>query len=324
MMKRVKVIYLIGLTVLMPLANARAVDGVASQFGLKLGYAGNSATHLWSIYTYGKRTPAFPNFNALTIGSDVDYGPGQVTGDVAMAGPGATLLFTGFGSLTGDVYLKPTGTVTQSTTSTWMGVEKISTATTRSLSQGSAKLRSVSNHAAKLAPTSGMPITIADNTVATWTFNIGMTGANVTTGPNRLYFVPAAKIGKLTLKLTDFVLAGGSTVTFNGESGQAAVVNVSNNFNLSGASKVLLTGGLTPSDILFNVRGTNAGGLPFEISGGSQFNGTLLAYNNKHPKIQRTLLIADPNTLVTGEILANQVNVSGGAKVQKPPVASQY
>jgi hypothetical protein len=63
-----------------------------------------------------------------------------------------------------------------------------------------------------------------------------------------------------------------STLTLNGAANTAFVLNISGNFNISGGSRVLLTGGLTPSDVLFNVTG-NPSGAKFQITGGSLFNG---------------------------------------------------
>jgi hypothetical protein len=82
-----------------------------------------------------------------------------------------------------------------------------------------------------------------------------------------------------------------STLTVNGAMGTAFVLNVSNNFNITGASRILLTGGLTPSDVLFNVTGNPFGG-KFQITGDSLFNGTLLAYNSGGS--QRALSISGP------------------------------
>jgi hypothetical protein len=102
----------------------------------------------------------------------------------------------------------------------------------------------------------------------------------------------------------------------NGVDGSAFVINVRNNFNISGGSSVILTGGLTPSDVLFNVIGNNAGkkgALPFEISGGSHFSGTLLAYNSASKSGQRAYLITGSSAF-DGELIAHSAKVSGQAR----------
>ena len=103
-----------------------------------------------------------------------------------------------------------------------------------------------------------------------------------------------------------------------GAAGSAFVINVSNNFSLDNGSKIVLTGGLTFSDVLFNVRGPTG---TFSIGGGSLFNGTLLAYNSTS-SVQRTLTVSGANTVVTGETIANKVVISG-AKMKKPPKKSK-
>jgi ribosome-associated protein YbcJ (S4-like RNA binding protein) len=119
--------------------------------------------------------------------------------------------------------------------------------------------------------------------------------------------------GKYVMNLSNFVMGGGSTLTLNGASGSAFVLNISGQFNIGGASKIVLMGGLTPSDVLFNVRGSNS---TFTINGDSIFNGTLLAYNSSGA--QRTLTISGHNTVVNGEVIANKVVLSSGAHVKHP------
>jgi hypothetical protein len=76
------------------------------------------------------------------------------------------------------------------------------------------------------------------------------------------------------MNLTDFVMGGGGkngnggTLTLNGAAGSAFVLNISGAFSLGGKAKILLTGGLTVSDVLFNVTGGNStfsiGATPFQ------------------------------------------------------------
>jgi len=66
------------------------------------------------------------------------------------------------------------------------------------------------------------------------------------------------------MNLSSFVMGGGGnngnggTLTLNGAAGSAFVLNISGAFNLGGQAKILLTGGLTVSDVLFNVTGSNS------------------------------------------------------------------
>jgi hypothetical protein len=315
---------ILALALTIPVA-ANAEDGIYTKFGLDLGYAGRTST--WAIYTYGSGT-ASSHFTALTISSpNGSSQPDQVSGNVALAGDYSDLLLSGYGSLTGDVYKKTTGRVTSLDHSVRIGQiydDSNAAGTSTRLNGGITSLKNVSIQAAGLTATSGMPTTINTNGSQTnWVFNLGLTGTNITTGANRVYYVPSTSLGKLTMRLTDFVLTTSSTVTFNGTSGMAAVINVSNNFNLSKVSEVRLTGGLDISDVLFNVTGDNSktsGPLPFSISGGSKFTGTLLAYNSGKGA-QRSFEISG-SSILTGEVLANQVLVSGSAKVKRPPHVS--
>jgi choice-of-anchor A domain-containing protein len=123
--------------------------------------------------------------------------------------------------------------------------------------------------------------------------------------------------GKYVMNLTSLTLTNHSVLTLNGAAGTAFVVNVSGAFSLTSNSQIVLSGGLTPSDVLFNVTG-NTGA--FSITGDSLLQGTLLAYNKNGT--QRTLTLDGVNTLVRGQIIANKVIITGGAKVRKPPRAS--
>jgi len=107
-------------------------------------------------------------------------------------------------------------------------------------------------------------------------------------------------------------------LTLKGAAGSAFVINVSGAFSLGSSAKILLMGGLTVSDVLFNVTGSNS---TFSIGGDSVFNGTLLAYNSSGA--QRTLQISGHNTQINGELLANKINLQSGAHVKKPKEKSK-
>ena len=96
------------------------------------------------------------------------------------------------------------------------------------------------------------------------------------------------------------------------------MLNISGAFDLGGKAKILLTGGLTVSDVLFNVTGSNS---TFSIGGDALFNGTLLAYNSSGA--QRTLQISGHNTQINGELLANKISLQSGAHVKKPKEKSK-
>lgn len=278
--------------------SAWATDDIYKQFGLDLGYAGR--THRWSIYTYGAGTAKSP-LTTLDISAN---GPttDQVRGDVALAGAYSNLTISGYGSITGDRYEQPTSTETTSGHVLLTGSRYRDSATGSKLSAGVTSLENASMKAAALRATDSRQ-------------NIVLSASNLTLNST----------GKYVMNLTDLVLSKGATLTLNGTSGSAFVINVSNNFNLGGASKIVLRGSLTPSDVLFNVIGNNEGAkgaLPFAVTGGSQFSGTLLSYNSASKGKQRGFEISGSSDF-DGQLIANAAKISGQAKVRKRPKGSE-
>jgi hypothetical protein len=283
---------------------AFATDGIYTKFGLDLGYAGRIGYTgpEWAIYVYGAGT-ASSRFNALNISSPPDATGLQVDGNIALAGVYSTLTVSGHTSINGDRYEQTTSTESIKSTGTITG-SRFSSAGSNSinshLNDGVTSLQNVSNTAAGLTATAGSPTSI----------NL-QSHQNLTISNN-----PFA--GKYVMNLSNFALGGGSTLTLNGAAGSAFVLNITGKFDIGGGSKVLLTGGLTVSDVLFNVRGSNS---TFSIAGDSVFNGTLLAYNSSGA--QRTLQISGHNTQINGELLANKISVQSGAHVKKPKEKSK-
>src|SRR5947208_569887 len=276
---------------------AFATDGIYSKFGLDLGYAGRigymgGTTPEWAIYVYGAGT-ASSRFNALDISAPPNATGLQVDGNIALAGVYSTLTVSGRTSINGDRYEQTTSTESIHSTGTITGSRFSSSTINSQLNSGVsgvASLQNVSNTAAGLTATAGSPTSI----------NLqGQTLPPISNNPFA---------GKYVMNLSNFVLGGGSTLTLNGAAGSAFVLNITGKLDIGGGSKVLLTGGLTVSDVLFNVRGNNS---TFSIGGDSVFNGTLLAYNSSGA--QRTLNITGHNTQINGELLANKINLQSGA-----------
>jgi len=286
---------------------AFATDGIYTKFGLDLGYAGRigymgGTTPEWAIYVYGAGT-ASSRFNALDISAPPNATGLQVDGNIALAGVYSTLTVSGRTSINGDRYEQTTSTESIHSTGTITGSRFSSSTINSQLNSGVsgvASLQNVSNTAAGLTATAGSPTSI----------NLqGQTLPPISNNPFA---------GKYVMNLSNFVLGGGSTLTLNGAAGSAFVLNITGKFDIGGGSKVLLTGGLTVSDVLFNVRGNNS---TFSIGGDSVFNGTLLAYNSSGA--QRTLNITGHNTQINGELLANKINLQSGAHVKKPKEKSK-
>jgi hypothetical protein len=276
----------------------RADDGFYQKFGLDLGYAGR--THQWAIFTYGSGTSGSP-FTAIDVSSPAAVSGFQVDGDIALAGAYSKLSVSGYGSVSGDRYERTTSTESRTGNGVIGGSRFSSSSLDSTLVNAIAALKNVSNNAAALTATSGSPA------------NITLNGVNMTFNNNPFS-------GKYVMNLGNFTLDNHSTLTLNGAAGSAFVINVSNNFSLSNGSKIVLSGGLTFSDVLFNIRGPSG---TFSIGGGSLFNGTLLAYNSTS-SVQRTLTISGANTLVNGQVIANKVVVSGGSEIKKPKKVSKH
>jgi hypothetical protein len=279
---------------------AFATDGIYNQFSLDLGYAGRigylgGTTPHWAIYVYGAGT-ASSRFNALDITSPPDATPFTVDGNIGLAGAYSSLTISGNTSISGDIYRRTTATFSRSGDSS-NPPQNFSASIDSQLAGGITSLQNVSNQAALLMATGGSPTSI----------NLGK-NQNLTISNTGNPFN-----GKYVMSLSNFVMSGGSTLTLNGAAGSAFVLNITGKFDLEGASKILLTGGLTPSDVLFNVRGNNS---TFSIGGDSVFNGTLLAYNSSGT--QRTLSITGHNTTVNGEVIVNRLVLQSGAHVKHP------
>ena len=149
--------------------------------------------------------------------------------------------------------------------------------------------------------------------------------------------ITAANPGGLNvIDLTNIAEANGQVLTISGPAGTQVVINVSGNIDLHGdvtGGKILLAGGLTPSDVVFNFSGTS--GNVVTSSGGS-------SNNLPNAQINGIVLIpfADLNMapgMVTGEIigasaghsitLVSGSQVNGGGPTPPPGVplpASAY
>src|SRR5438270_10810346 len=290
---------------------AFATDGIYTQFGLDLGYAGRigylgGTTPEWAIYVYGAGT-ASSRFNALNISSPPDGTGLQLDGDIALAGVHSTLTVSGHSSISGgDRFEQTTSTESINSTGTITGSRVSSSNINSQLNGGVTSLKNVSIAAAGLIATAGSPASL----------NIGKNQSRI--------FDNTAFGGKYVMNLSSFVMGGGNTnanggtLTLKGAAGSAFVLNISGAFSLGGNARILLTGGLTVSDVLFNITGSNS---TFSIGGDALFNGTLLAYNSSGP--QRTLEITGHNTQINGELLANRILLQSGAHVNKPKEKSK-
>jgi Ice-binding-like len=118
--------------------------------------------------------------------------------------------------------------------------------------------------------------------------------------------VSGAPFETVVFKLTNFALTGG-TFTLQGSVTTNFVFNVTNQFSLSGAAKIVLSGGVTWNNVLWNVTG---GGTGPSLTGQSSLQGVLMANN-------RTISISGGSS-VAGKVIANKVSLSGGSQITSP------
>ncbi len=127
--------------------------------------------------------------------------------------------------------------------------------------------------------------------------------------------ISESAVGHYVLSITNINL-NQSALILNAPAGSTFVLNISGNITLNGGSQgngLLLAGGLTPNDVVYNLTGANSN---LTTSGGGnaqQINGIVLATGanasvNLHPG------------QINGEVIARTFTTSSGALVNAPPV----
>jgi hypothetical protein len=249
-----------------------------------------------AIFNAGAATDTLPG-GAINVGS-ADYftvlakgdagftdntitGPSFVTGNYGVGGKG-TLSITGSSTITGNLVMHGGGHPNLS------GSAKITGGVTNNdaqLNQALADAQSLSDAAWAETPTMALS-------------NVNITNVNqsmtITGGPNQ----------KVVLRLTDFTMSAG-TFTLQGTATTSFIINVARNFSLNNA-KIVLSGGVPPQNVLFNIRGT---GGQVSLNQGTQLPGTLLALNRK---------VDLSGGHVTGKVIADQVVITSGGSVVTP------
>lgn len=112
------------------------------------------------------------------------------------------------------------------------------------------------------------------------------------------------------LNLTDFILTGG-TLTLEGTAAQSFVINVARQFSLSGDASIVLSGGILPENVTFNILGR---GKDVVLRQSASLVGNIVAP-------YRGVILRGYAT-VFGTVDANWVNLKGLARIVPPPVVS--
>lgn len=117
--------------------------------------------------------------------------------------------------------------------------------------------------------------------------------------------------GQYVIDLAGINLSNGGTLTLSAPTGSTFILDVGNplsggNFNLSSAS-IVLTGGLSANDVLFNVLGSGS----VNVANNSTVDGVILA-------LSRSVNMA--GGLVDGSVIAATANLSNGASILAPSI----
>jgi hypothetical protein len=217
-------------------------------------------------------------------------GSSSVRGVVANAGVtnAGNVNMSGSSLINGTLSLNTAGHLNKSGTSTVAGGVNQNTATDGILDQAVADALAASQSAASLPATI---TSITSVTISNPSQNKTITGGAETN----------------VLHITNIAISNG-TLTLNAPHGGSFIMNVTGSFALSGASRIVLAGSITPSDVLYNFVGSGGG---VAMSGGSSVTGILLAP-------QRGIALS--SSTVTGEIISggSQIAFSGTTQVNNP------
>jgi choice-of-anchor A domain-containing protein len=217
-------------------------------------------------------------------------GSSSVRGTVANTGVAnaGNVNMSGSSLISGTLSLNTAGSLNKSGTSTVAGGVLQNTATDGVLDQAVADALAASQSAASLPATITSPTSVV---ISNPSQNVTITGG----------------AGINVLNITNIVISNG-TLTLNAPQGGSFIMNVSGSFALSGTSKIVLAGGITPSDVLYNFVGTGGG---VAMSGGASVTGSILAP-------QRGIALS--NAIVTGEIISGGSGIafSGTTQVNNP------
>ena len=244
-------------------------NATADQFGTTVA----TDWQTWTVFSQG---------GGVSDTAEDQTGSGYVKGKVGVWGNGNVSL-SGSAIIDGDLFYRTTGTLKISGQAKITGVRHHDASSDSLLQQSSTEAFMESDQLW------AQPATNTQYTTINSSQNFTISGS-----------------GHVVLKLTDFVLTGGTLTLQALAPGTTFVFNVSNQFSLSGTSRIVLSAGLQPSQVIFNVRGT---GSDVTLSGNSSFQGILLAnYRNASVSSGAT---------VNGEVVANKVSISGSARLTK-------
>jgi hypothetical protein len=261
-----------------------------------LGISSSHAVIQSALPEFGNLTRwgAFSLGGGVTETDTIDQftGTTDIYGDVGVAGDG-NITLSGSATIHGDLYYESTGTLTMN---------------------GNAKITGMRHHDATgdaILNTAVSQATLSSSHAATFTSSFAYAGLTNITSSMTLYSQHDGPGNSTVLNLNSIVLGNSATLTLVGTAVDNFILNVSNQFSLTAQSKIVLSGGLTWDDVLFNIKGT---GTDVVLDGQSTLNGILMA--NK-----RTVSLSGGSNLY-GEGIANKIKLSGSSRIINLSVAS--
>jgi hypothetical protein len=217
-------------------------------------------------------------------------GSSSIRGTIANAGVAnaGDVNMSGSSLINGVLSLNTAGRLNKSGTSKVVEGVRQNTATDGVLDQAVADALTASQTAANLPATIPSPTNVVISNPSQNITITGRTGTNV-------------------WNITNVAISNG-TLTLSAPAGGYFIINVSGNFALSGKSKIVLAGGITASEVLYNFIGSGGG---ISLTGGASVTGILLA--------PQRVVALDCST-VTGEILSGGICIafSGTTQVNNP------
>lgn len=259
-----------------------------------LGAANAQANLLTSYPPMGDllRWAAFSLGGGVTSTDVALTGTTDIYGDVGVAGSG-NITMTGDATIHGNLYYRSNGTLKMSGNSVITGSRIHNQDSV--LDNGVTEAINTSNYY------NSLPANYPGYTTGSTSINItGKTNLTLTGAPGQT----------VVLKLQDFNITSG-TLTLQGTASTNFVLNISRQFSMSDHSQIILSGGVTWDNVLFNIRGT---GSTVTMSGQSTLRGVLMANN-------RTVDMSG-GSLVLGSVIADKIKLSGGAQINRPPISS--
>ena len=242
-----------------------------------------------------RRWAAFSLGGGITETDVIDQftGTTDIYGDVGVAGDG-NISLSGSATIHGDLYWRTPGTLKLSGNAQITGMRHHDSASDTILDNGVSEANATSTHAASF--------TLSSTAYASLT--------NITSSMT-LYAQHDRPGNSTVLNLNSIVLGNQSILTLSGTATDVFILNVSNQFSLTSQSKIVLSGGLSWDDVLFNIKGS---GSEVTLDGQSTVNGIIMA--NK-----RTVNLSGGST-VSGQVIANKIKMSGSSRIIRPPITS--